>query len=50
MWKPDKLESEQNKIPNRLNKRISGIVNGHNWIKGKVLWCNLVKKGIMWQK
>jgi hypothetical protein len=33
-----------NKIPNKLNKRISGIVNGYNRIKDKVLWCKLSKK------
>jgi len=33
-----------NKISNRLNKRISSIVNVYNRIKDKVLWCKLSKK------
>jgi len=33
-----------NKISNKLNKKISGIVNGYNRIKDKVLWCKLSKK------
>ena len=36
--------SKINKIPNRLNKRILGIVIGYNRIKYKMLWCELSKK------
>ena len=36
--------SKINKVPNRLNKRISSIVIGYNRIKYKMLWCELSKK------
>ena len=35
--------SKINKVPNRLNKRISSIVIGYNIIKNKMLWCKLSK-------
>jgi len=36
--------SKINKVPNRLNKKISSIVIGYNRIKYKMLWCELSKK------
>jgi len=39
-YNPNKI----NKILNRLNKKISGIVKGYDRIKKKVLWCKLSKK------
>jgi hypothetical protein len=36
--------SKINKVPNRLNKRISSIVIGYKRIKYKMLWCELSKK------
>jgi len=39
-YNPNKI----NKIPNRLNKRILGIVKGYTKIKEKVLWCKLSQK------
>ena len=43
--------SKINTIPNRLNKRISSIVNGYNRVKDNMLWCKLSKKKrVEWQK
>jgi hypothetical protein len=36
--------SKINKVPNKLNKRISSIVIGYNRIKYKMLCCELSKK------
>ena len=45
VWKPNILELNKiNKILNKLNKRILGIVNRYNRIKDKVLWCKISKK------